>query len=149
MTYEVYQYIFYGGMGVAVLFFIVSVLLFFVLRIPDVIGDLTGATARRAIEDIRNRNEETGEKLYKSSTVNKQRGRLTDKISESGRIISRNPNEFGGAMATEKISTQKIANNETTVLSSSNETTLLSTENETTLLSQAMNGVNEVGYTTQ
>lgn len=144
MTYEVFRYIYYGGMFCAIAFLLVTVILFFALKIPQVIGDLTGATARRAIEDIRNKNEATGEKAYKSSAVNKERGRLTDKISQSGRLI---PQEgrggMTGAMSTEKISTQKLASDETAVLSSSNETTLLyspSNGNEATVLSSQAGG---------
>ena len=50
MTYDVYRYIFLGGAGLAALCLILSIVLFFVLRIPSVIGDLTGSTAKKAIE---------------------------------------------------------------------------------------------------
>lgn len=136
MTYEVYRYIFIGGAILAAIMFIISVILFFVLKIPSVIGDLTGTTRRKAIEDMRNQNEETGEKTYRSSPVNIQRGKLTDKISESGSLIKHPSGSIWGAMATEKISTQKLAQdevNETTVLGS-NETTVLGSGNETTVL---------------
>lgn len=146
MTYEVFRYIFYGGMFCTIAFLLVTVILFFSLKIPQVIGDLTGATARKAIEDIRNKNEATGEKAYKSSAVNKERGRLTDKISQSGRLIPQEGRgSVGGAMATEKISTQKLASDETSVLSTGNETTLLYSPtdgNETTVLN-ASTGANE------
>lgn len=135
MTYEVYRYIFIGGAILAAIMFIISVILFIVLKIPSVIGDLSGATARKAIEDIRNQNENTGDKTYKSSAVNKERGKLTDKISPSGNLIKNPSGGIWGAMATEKISTQKLAedaSNETTVLGG-NETTVLSA-NETTVL---------------
>lgn len=136
MTYEVYRYIFIGGAILAAIMFIISVILFIVLKIPSVIGDLSGATARKAIEDIRNQNENTGDKTYKSSAVNKERGKLTDKISPSGNLIKNPSGGIWGAMATEKISTQKLAedaSNETTVLGS-NETTVLG-GNETTVFS--------------
>lgn len=136
MTYEVYRYIFFGGAILAAIMFIISVILFIVLKIPSVIGDLSGATARKAIEDIRNQNENTGEKTYKSSQVNRERGKLTDKISQSGSLIKNPSGAIWGAMATEKISTQKLADdaaNETTVLGG-NETTVLGGGNETTVL---------------
>lgn len=66
---------------------LVAVALFFLLDIKKVIGDLTGITAKRAIENIRQQNEQTGEKNYKSSSVNLARGKLTDKISQSGKLI--------------------------------------------------------------
>ena len=70
MTYEIYRYIFYGGLILSGLMLAVTVVLFFVLRIPNVIGDLTGANARKAIESIRNQNEQPGAKRHKPSTVN-------------------------------------------------------------------------------
>ena len=63
MTYEIYRYIFLGGAILAGIMFAVSVLVFFLLKIPTVIGDLTGANARKAIENIRNQNESTGARL--------------------------------------------------------------------------------------
>ena len=145
MTYEIYRYIFLGGAILAGIMFAVSVLVFFLLKIPNVIGDLTGANARKAIENIRNHNESTGDKTYQSSQVNRERGKLTDKISPSGRIIKDPSHSLHGAMGTEKISTQQLhpedVTNETTVLTGDltggNETTVLSHEapaNETTVL---------------
>lgn len=139
MTYDVYRYIFMGGAVLAGIMFVLSVLLFFFLKIPHVLGDLTGRNARKAIENIRNQNESSGDKLYKTSQVNRERGKLTDKISPSGSLM-RDPSGVlggGGAMATEKISTQELPPqaNETTVLDTANETTVLNSEaGETTLL---------------
>lgn len=144
MTYEIYRYIFFGGAALAVLMLLISVLLFFVYKIPHVVGDLTGANARKAIENIRNQNEISGDKLYKTSKVNRERGKLTDKISPSGRLI-RNPTDLlgGGAMATEKIGTQNLQPiaDETTVLDAgANETTVLDAGgNETTVLGVGAN----------
>ena len=147
MTYEIYRYIFLGGAILAGIMFAVSVLVFFLLKIPTVIGDLTGANARKAIENIRNHNESTGDKTYQSSQVNRERGKLTDKISPSGRLIKDPSHSLHGAMGTEKISTQQLhpedGTNETTVLTGDltggNETTVLTGEltggNETTVLS--------------
>lgn len=146
MTYEIYRYIFMGGAVLAGIMFVVSVLVFFVLNIPKVIGDLTGLNARKAIENIRNQNENTGDKIYKSSPVNRERGKLTDKISPSGRLVKNPSNSLQGAMGTEKISTQQLdfeATSETTVLTAEltggAETTVLTAEltggAETTVLS--------------
>ena len=117
-----------------------AVIIFFVLRIPDVIGDLSGRTARRAIEDIRNRNESTGEKAYKSSAANINRGKLTQKISTmkldtAGGATTVLENEAGNETTVLK----SEVNSETTVLKSevNSETTVLGTQtdNETTVLS--------------
>lgn len=138
MSYEIYRYIFYGGAILAAVMLVATVILFFVYKIPTVIGDLTGANARKAIENIRNQNESSGNKLYKTSQINRERGKLTDKISPSGSLM-RDPSGIlvgGGAMATEKISTQQLPPEETTVLDTANETTVLDNSDvgETTLL---------------
>ena len=137
MTYEIYRYIFIGGAALAGLMLLIAVILFFTLRIPAVIGDLSGSTARKAIEDIRNQNAVTGNKTYKSSKVNRERGRITDKISPSGKLIQPLVNDHGAAMLTEKISTSRLnAEAEesftTTVLqyTDTNETTILSAPTE-------------------
>lgn len=145
MTYEVYRYIFIGGAVLAGVLLLVTVLLFFVLKIPTVIGDLTGATARKAIANIRNQNEVSGEKTYRSSQVNSERGKLTEKISMSGNLMGHRNGIVAGAMATEKISTQKLdvyqPADETSVLSAGgNETTVLGMGgNETTVLNMGGN----------
>ncbi len=149
MTYEVYYYIFLGSAILSAIMFVVSVILFFALKIPTVIGDLTGANARKAIENIRSQNESSGNKTYQSSTVNRERGKLTDKISPSGRLIKDPSHSIHGAMATAKIGTQKLTpedlgGGETMVLTAeltgAGETTLLSeqasTAPETSVLAQ-------------
>ena len=138
MTYEIYRYIFIGGAVLAGVMLAVSVLLFFLLNIPHVIGDLTGRTAKKAIEEIRNQNELSGDKTYKTSAVNRERGKLTAKISPSGRLEHNTSGGLHGAMPTSKISTEELppAFAETAVLDSGNETTVLDSGNETTVLNQ-------------
>lgn len=114
MTYEIYRYIFMGSAALAGIMLAVSIALFFYFKIPNVIGDLTGSNARKAIEEIRIQNENSGHKTYKSSLVNQNRGKLTEKISPSGQLIKHEVS--GSAMATEKISTQQLTPMETTVL---------------------------------
>lgn len=48
---------------IAVVLLFIAIALFFLLDIRRIIGDLTGITARKAIEDIRRQNENTGEKI--------------------------------------------------------------------------------------
>lgn len=142
MDYQTYQWICYICAALCGLMLLISVLLFFLLRIPKVIGDLTGSTARKAIKDIREQNVSTGNKVYKTSAVNRERGKLTDKISPSGRLIRNPSNDLSGAMETEKISSQRLTADETTVLSADEGTTLLTPEmtpgNETTVLTPDM-----------
>ena len=108
MSYEMYRYIFLGGLIACGVFFVIAAILFFVFKIPKVISDLTGRTARKAIENIRMHNEQTGDKTYQSSAVNLERGKLTDKISQSGRLVPRDATPFGTGVITEKISTMEL-----------------------------------------
>ncbi len=55
----------------------VAVFLWFKLKIPSVIGDLSGRTARKSIAKTRAHNEKTGNKSFKSSATNVNRGMLT------------------------------------------------------------------------
>lgn len=133
MTYEIYRYIFYGGAILAGVMLAITVILFFAYKIPTVIGDLTGANARKAIENIRNQNENSGDKVYKTSQVNRERGKITAKMTPSGNLARESSGGLGGAMPTEKISTQELPQvNETTLLGA-NETTVLGA-NETAVL---------------
>lgn len=59
MTYEVYRYISTGAMIAAIVFFIISLILFFAFRIPKVIGELSGRTARKAIQSLKQKTEQS------------------------------------------------------------------------------------------
>lgn len=50
---NIYEICFYGGLILAIIFFIVSVVLFIVLKIPKAIGDLTGRTAKKSIKEMK------------------------------------------------------------------------------------------------
>ena len=138
MSYEVLRNVFIGATVFSGVMLIVSVLLFFFLKIPQVIGDLTGATARKGIESIRAQNEQSGAKTYKSSAVNRQRGKLTDKITPSGRLEQRESGSLGGAMATARIDVSQApvgeAAPETTALESADENVTTVLAEETTAL---------------
>ena len=140
MTIELLHYISIGAYVASGIFFVAAVVIFFVLGIPAVIGDLSGRTARRAIEDIRNRNESTGEKAYKSSAANINRGKLTQKISTMKLDAAGGETTVLEAEANNETTVLKPeAGNETTVLKSgvNSETTVLEprADNETTVLS--------------
>ena len=107
MTYEVYRYIFIGAAILCGVMAAVSILLFILLRIPSVIGDLSGKTAKKAIEEIRKQNEASGGKNYRSSAVNRERGKLTDKISKSGSLLKQETGPINYMMETEKIDIQQ------------------------------------------
>lgn len=145
MTYEIYNYIFIGAAIASGILLVVSVVLFFTLKIPKVISDLSGRTEREGVENIRKHNEATGDKSYKSSSVNLKRGKLTDKISKSGRIMPSPSGAFSTGASTEKIATRGMrqqpapaqsvpAADVTTVLQDENQTVVLGAADATTVL---------------
>lgn len=144
MTYEIYNYIFIGAAIASGILLVVSAVLFFLLDIPKVIGDLTGSNAKKGIESIRKQNEASGDKSYKSSSVNLRRGRVTDKISNSGRVEKPVTGAFGVGAGTAKISganpmqqPPKAAAAESTMVLDSNATMVLENENATMVLDAA------------
>lgn len=75
-----YRILFYGGIACGVIFLILTIVLFFVLKIPAVIGNLSGSTQRRKIEEIRKSGYETVSKnkaLHDASS-----GRITVREAE-------------------------------------------------------------------
>lgn len=52
------------------IFFITAVILFIRFRIPAIIGDLTGHTAKRSIAKMRINNEKAGAQIYKKDIEN-------------------------------------------------------------------------------
>ncbi|MBR4019699.1 MAG: hypothetical protein IKI99_00130 [Firmicutes bacterium] len=107
MTVELLQTlstVFFIGAGVLLL---VAIALFFLLDVPKLYSDVSGRTARKAIEEIRKHNEETGNKAYKPSAVNAERGKLTDKILTSGKI-QRGQTAMPITIGTEKLSTETL-----------------------------------------
>ena len=84
-------------------------------------------------------NEQTGDKSYQSSAVNLERGKLTDKISRSGRLMPRSETPFGTGFITEKISTQKLAPaGETDVLPAAEPSVLDAPAGETEVLCESV-----------
>ncbi len=60
-------------------FFLIFAIFFWIkFKIPNIIGDLTGLTAKASIAKMRESNEKSGAKSFKPSTVNSKRGKLTE-----------------------------------------------------------------------
>lgn len=155
-TYDTYRYIFIGAAILCAIMFVVSVVLFFALNIKKVFGDLTGKNAKKAIQKIREENEASGDKHHSSSSVNRDRGKITDKIDEHGNNKARSSELHVGSITT-KIATQNLSpetdvlnENNTTVLSeeSANTTVLNEVDTNTTVLDQSM-GMNETTILSQ
>lgn len=55
----VYNVMLYGGLALAIIFAIVAVIIFIVMKIPAAIGIVTGSTARKKIDEIREKGYES------------------------------------------------------------------------------------------
>lgn len=147
MTVELLQIISLVSFIIAGVLLLLGIALFFLLDVPKLYGDISGRTAKKAIEAIRQQNESSGNKAYKPSAVNAERGKLTDKISHSGSVVGKTSGS-GISVGTEKLHTDVLTAkaNETTVLNNgSSETTVLEHQGgagETTVLAQNQVGVN-------
>ena len=60
---------------------IAAVIMFIRLNIPAIIGDLTGRTVAREIKAMRDTNASSGDKRFRPSAVNLERGTLTEKVA--------------------------------------------------------------------
>lgn len=76
--------------------FVLAILFFILFRIPSVIGDLSGRTARKSIAKMRVANEKTGVKSYKESKTNVERGKLTGTMPDSGKLNTKNSAPVNG-----------------------------------------------------
>lgn len=146
MTYDTYMYVFYGGAGLALFFLLLSVVLFIVLKIPSVIGELSGSTAKKAIENIRKQNELGSAHSSEASISHGRSAGRKDKNSyRETTVIAKSHDSYSDAFLTTKIGTEQLASDakksyETTLLdnTAASETTVLNeTEyNETTVLNE-------------
>ena len=116
---------------------VLTIILFFVLRIPQVVGELTGIVRKRGIADISQQNESAeSRKRVVTDAVNKERGRRTDRLTDSGRLV-RATGKMHSGMNTQKISTDILEEDAKKSMQQSRETTLLpQNAGETTELSQ-------------
>ena len=69
---------------------VLAIFFYFFFKIPSVIGDLSGRTARKSIAKMRATNEKTGTKSYKQSKTNAERGKLTGTMPDFGKFNKKN-----------------------------------------------------------
>lgn len=95
-----YEICYYGGMIAAIVLLIVTIVLFFVLKIPRVIGELTGLTARKGVKTIKEKgtkSDSTSEKeprhysqrtgAIKTRTADAVSGELSKKDNTTSGLI--------------------------------------------------------------
>ncbi len=122
---------------------ILAIFFWIKFKIPLVIGDLSGRTAKKSIEKMREFNDKSGVKVYKPSEINVNRGKLTDSIPNSkGISTDRKSTELNKTNITPETGilwdnkSKKTIIEETQMLVDENETGLLVDGNETELLEQ-------------
>jgi Sec-independent protein translocase protein TatA len=118
---------------IAIVFILVAIILFFALKIPRIIGDLTGRNAKKSIEKMRMNNEKTGNKSYRPSNANLERGKLTNTMPESRQPVVRNVSQ--NTMNSKSTMSVKNANN------FDPQTTSLMTENISSVYDQQATGL--------
>lgn len=130
MSIELLQTLSLASFIAAGVFLAAAIIIFFTLRIPGVIGDVSGATARKAIEDIRQQNEASANSVRKIR--HESRDSITAKITPSGNLVGEENAGISGNIGTSKLKTDDL-------IQKAAETTLLDdkTHEETTLLSES------------
>jgi len=123
--------------------FVLAVVFWFIFDIPTVFGDLSGRNARKSIAKMRESNEKSGNKSYRSSAVNMNRGKVTDTMSESEKLVKDKKKK--GKKDEELVETGLLAENraigydteQTSLLKESEETGLLENVEETVMLNES------------
>ncbi len=138
---QILQYIAIGFFLFAVVFVILSIVLFFKLDIRSVINDLTGKTVAREVQTMREESRNAEISKRKSRI---QHGMTTSTDLSKSRWLERRQKikAVNPAMALDEEVTSILTqeNDETMILSQDNEaTTVLSQEQETTLLKKQDN----------
>lgn len=87
--------------SLAGLLFIFTIIMFFKLNIPAIIGDLTGKTAARQIREIREQNANTGKKSFHPDPFNLERGLLTEPVKARSRGLGRISARLSGRLSGE------------------------------------------------
>ena len=114
---------------------VLAVFFWFFFKIPTVMGDLSGRTARKSIAKMRAANEKNGNKSYKESTANIKRGEVTGTIPGKGKSKKKDGNPETGLLTENKAegleSEATALLDETTAILGSETTGLLVDENAT------------------
>lgn len=84
---QAYEICFYGGLVLAILLLIATVVLFIVLKIPKVIGELTGSTAKKAMKEMKDGTAKPGSIARKEQEkyYNMGSGKITAKEAVSSK----------------------------------------------------------------
>lgn len=79
-TWSIISIVGFSLSGIAL---VAAIIMFFKLKIPNIIGDLSGKNVAREIQAMRAANISSGDKRFRSSRVNQNRGKLTEQMVTS------------------------------------------------------------------
>ena len=168
--YEIYRYVFIGGLVLSIVMLIATILIFFLLNINKAIGDVTGSNKRKGVQNIHQKSKaseaEAKKKQQKKYDPEKQTpsARLASESVETSKISPQDRYDTlegettdleATALDTTVLNTSETttpnepaATADTTVLKNTSETTVLNNASETTVLSANETTVLDTGNTT-
>lgn len=129
MGYESYRVLYIVSSALCGLFFLISIFLFIYFRIPAIIGEITGVSARRAIKKIGYSQINAKNRMQLSSRLSKSRqsGKITntDKTREPLTAENTNYNQFRQNITYDDERTELLDQTEYNTLADENKTELL------------------------
>ncbi len=102
---NVYEICFYGGLVLAILLLIAAIVLFIVLKIPKVIGELTGSAAKKAMKEMQDGTASPGSVAKKEQEKYYNMG--SGKITAKEAVSTREERKTYGNDSTELLDTTK------------------------------------------
>ncbi len=151
MSESVCTILYYGGLALTILFVVVAVILFFVLKIPRAIGDLTGFTAKKSIKEM---NQDGGSKTTGKASKKEQakyynqgseKIRARETVSEESRRATRD-NTTDALRRTGTLS-GKPSEEETEILSNKSKAHASEMADETEVLSGSGSATKDLHFT--
>ena len=102
---NVYEVCFYGGLVLAILLLIAAIVLFIVLKIPRVVGELTGSTAKKAMKEMQDGTARPGSVAKKEQEKYYNMG--SGKITAKDAVSSKEDRKSNGNDSTELLDDSK------------------------------------------
>ncbi len=136
---DIYNICFYGGLVLTVLLLITSVILFVALKIPRVIGELTGRTAKKGIEELKggSKGSSAVSKKEQAKYYNQESGKITIRDAVSTETRRRNNDNTTDSLTAKKAKEKTddiFGDTKTDVLNDEEETDVLHGEEATDVL---------------
>lgn len=116
----IYEACYYGGLAMTIFFVILAIVFFVVFKIPKVIGELTGISAKKAMKTMGESedNESTITKKERAKYYNEDPGKIKVRQAFSGEKKKHNKSDRNAnAEVTDVLSNDGIGSQETEVLS--------------------------------